>query len=857
MKSLQPSIRENYYWRIIKRHRILGTTVFILVSALGLVFTALREPVYQAQAQLKFKSSSFNSSLTDDNQFVNNLNRLINPDNFINTEIEVINSRPLIQETIKDLNQEAESDWSIDVETFRDNFTLKKLRNTNIVQLKYRDDRPEKAAEALNELIANYLDNNLAVNQEEAQATKQLIQEQLPQVEQKLQATEAAIRQIQEDTRVLVPQEAAILLTTNLANLQQQIAELQGQIANVNAQSSYIRSKLGMDSEQAIAVTSVGQSSEIQAAISQLLQLEAQLAQERSRFSENNPAIADLKTKIAQQQQLIQQKIQDIADVPEINLERVRKFGNLQQNLTAELVKLEASNLGLQQEIAALLAAEQAQQEKAESLPQVLQQIQQLERQLEASQADYEALRQQIRDVEIVNNPDVSNVRVVSYATIPNQPLRPDYLGYLAAIGLGLLAGMLLMALAEVADPSLKTIEAAKKVFGYTWLGIIPDTERSPFINQEQLEFEPTLPRVIVRDYPAVSASESYRMLQSNIKFLSTYKELKTIAVTSSVSQEGKSTVAANLACAMAQAGHKVLLVDANLHHPIQHRIWDTSNERGLSNMITEKLATSQVIQEVFPKLRFISAGTIPASPATLLDSASMKRIMQDWKDNYDFVIIDTPALDLAADAPILGRIADGILLVVKPENVNRSKANFAREIIQKSGQNILGIVFNKINPQVEPKNYFYHALEERPEDASQPRINEESKEELWLAISRMSRQFKKPKTDLTPEEILSTPVEQLQEIVNYLHQDLEALTQLVKEQEEELFMQRQMVKKLQKRVNLSRDIDRSFLEQQLAQEQEHKNMLNATLIGQRRNLERKQEILRQYHQALTAKQIP
>ena len=864
MKSSQPSIQENHYWRIIKRHRFLGTAVLLLVSALGIILTAQSNPVYEAQAKLKFRASSFNSFLTDNNQLINKLYRLINQDNFINTEIEVISSRPLIEKTITSLNRETETAQPIDVETFRNNLKLKRVGYTNILQIKYQDTDPVQATEAVNQLIVNYLAHNIAVNQEEAKVREQLIQEQLPQVEQKLQRTENAIRKIQEDTKILAPQEEAMILATNLGVLQQKIAELQGQIAYVNVQSAYIRNKLGMDSQQAIAATTVSQSPEIQEALRQMQQLESQLAEERNRDPEADPLITKLKEKIALQKQLLQQKIQNLAGSQKIKLSQIRKFGSIQQNLTVELVKLEASSLGLKQQITYLLGLEKAQQEKANLLPQVLQQLQQLKRQLAISQADYESLLQQIRNVEVTKNPSLSNVRVVSYAIVPKKPVRPNYIDYLASVGLGLLAATLIIALAEITDPSLKTIEEAKKFFGYPWLGIIPDTERLQLLNPEQLELDPSLPRVIVRDYPAVSASESYRMLQSNIKFLITYKELKTIVVTSSVFQEGKSTVAANLACAMAQAGHKVLLVDGNLHHPIQHRIWDTTfdhvvptlrRDRGLSNIITEKADTSQVIQEIFPKLHLISSGIIPPSPATLLDSPRMKDVMDNWRNSYDFVIIDTPALDLAADAPILGRIADGVLLVVKPDNLNRSKASFAKEILLRSGQNVLGIVFNKINTQLEPKNYFYHALEERPEEPSQPRLIEKSREELWLAISRMSRESQKPKVDLTPEEILATPVEELQKIVNYLQQDLEELTQLVREQEEELFMQSQMVKKLQKRVNLSRDIDRSFLEQQLAQEQEHKNMLNATLIGQRRNLEKKQQMLRQYRQALTAKQ--
>ncbi|MDJ0532553.1 MAG: polysaccharide biosynthesis tyrosine autokinase [Xenococcaceae cyanobacterium MO_207.B15] len=854
MKFLQPSFRENQYWQIIKRHRILGTTALMLVSILGIIFTTQRNPVYEAQAKLQFKSSSWNSSLKDNNQLIGNLYRLINKNDLINTEIEIINSRPLIEKTISSLNWENENSAPIDVAIFRQNLRLNKLGDTNILQIKYKDTNPVKAKEAVNQLIFNYLENS-TTNQEEGNSKKEEVEEHLSQVEKQLQQTEEAIRKIQEETKILEPQEEAMIVVKNLALLQRRIGELQGEIANVNAQSAYIRSQLGMDSRQALAATTISQSSDIQQAFSQLRILESELAQKKRHFIETSPIITDLEDRIAGQKQLIQQKIKNIPGSEAINLSQAPEFSSIKQNLTTELVKLEASNQGLREQITYFSALEKAQEEKVNLIPQVLQQIQRLKRELAASQADYESLRQQIRNIAISRNFSPSNIRVISYATVPKKPIRPQYVGYLASVGLGCLGATLMIALAEITDYSLKNIEEAKQIFGYTWLGIIPDNERVPILQTTQLNSESSLPRIIVRDYPAGAASESYRMLQSNIKFLSTYKELKTIVVTSSVSQEGKSTVAANLACGMAQAGHKVLLIDGNLHNPLQHQIWKTTSERGLSNVITEKIDAKLVTQEVFPRLYLISSGMIPSSPATLLDSSRMKEVVDNWRKSYDFVIIDTPALDLAADAPILGRIADGVLLVVRPDRVHPLKASFAKELLQKSGQNVLGIVFNKINPQAESKNYFYHALEERPEDASQPRLIEQSQEELWLAISRMSQKSKKPKLARTSQEILATPVKQLQEIITCLQQDLKELTKLVKEQEEELFMQSQMVKKLQKSVNLSKNSDRYFLEQKLLQEQERKNMLNATLIGQIRNLKRKQQMLLKYHQVLSAKQ--
>ncbi|MGB5634463.1 MAG: capsular biosynthesis protein, partial [Waterburya sp.] len=105
--------------------------------------------------------------------------------------------------------------------------------------------------------------------------------------------------------------------------------------------------------------------------------------------------------------------------------------------------------------------------------------------------------------------------------------------------------------------------------------------------------------------------------------------------------------------------------------------------------------------------------GVLPPSPATLLDSQRMRMLISYWSERYDFVIIDTPAIDFAPDAPIIGRMVDGVLLAVKLGKVERVKAHFTKQILEQSGQNVLGMVLNGINLQTESRSYYYyHSLE-------------------------------------------------------------------------------------------------------------------------------------------------
>jgi capsular exopolysaccharide synthesis family protein len=231
-------------------------------------------------------------------------------------------------------------------------------------------------------------------------------------------------------------------------------------------------------------------------------------------------------------------------------------------------------------------------------------------------------------------------------------------------------------------------------------------------MTQPNKDSELSVPELVVRDNPRSPTSESYRMLHANLKFLSSDKPLKAIVVTSAVPQEGKSTVSANLAAAMAQRERKVLLVDADLYCPLQHHIWDVPNQVGLSNVLVGEVNFKTAIKEVMSNLSVLTAGVMPPSPAALLDSRRMAALIEDCSSHYDFVIVDAPSLSVAADAPVLGRMADGVLLVVRPGVVDSVSATSAKEVLKQSGQNVLGLVVNGVVPAREPHSYYYFAKE-------------------------------------------------------------------------------------------------------------------------------------------------
>ena len=876
MEKSQVSAIVYQYWLIFKKRFPLALGIFLFVVILGTVITSFQETKYRATAKLKLREINPSSSLTELSKEIGVLSSLTQDSSPLKTEAEVIRSQPIIKKTIADLQLKDQEGKTLSVENFLLSLFVREVNSTDILQISYLDYDPQRAAEIVNTLVNNYIDNNTQVNRSEAVLARKFLQQQLPTTEATLEQLEESILKIQEDNQIISLEEESASIAISLQQIRQNIADNRSQLANSSSQSKFISDQLGMSAQQALIATAVNQSSNVQQSVEQLQQLESQLVEKQSRLTDINPEIIELKEQILLQKQLLQKQINNVAGNQGNNLLNNSQLGTIQQELALELVKLEANNVGLAKQLEYLTQIEQIQEQRAKILPQLRFQLRQLERKLAVSQDTYNLLLNKLKTIEITENQNIGNVRVLSSATVPQKPIDSRSASYLASVFLGLISAVGVIYILEMMDRSLKTVEEAKQLLGYTSLGIIPEIDRNKLPQLPIQNEDSRVPIAIVNHYPTSAISEFYRILHSNIKFLCSDKKINTVVITSSTSGEGKSSIAANLASAMAQVGKKVLLIDANLHSPIQHRIWDIYAEPGLSNFIAEQHTIDLVTQKVINNLDLIPSGAIPPSPVTLLDSRRMKSLIDNCATIYDFIIIDSPALNKAADALTLGMMADGVLLTLKPGQVNYSEAKFAQELLGQSGQNILGIVFNGVNSQVESHNYNYHSLEDiQHNEQISPNITSDQ-DSLWSTIARHQKDSHLNKTDyeLDLDEINHSSLEEIENIVLNLQTELEQLTIIVQEQEEELLLQEQTVRQLQAKLDeveagsnlrgrttldLTSDStkrDRFILERQLYQEQECHNMLHETLIGQRHNLEKRKELLLQYQKLLFAKRV-
>ncbi|MBF2017197.1 MAG: polysaccharide biosynthesis tyrosine autokinase [Rivularia sp. T60_A2020_040] len=721
MESQESSLSLEKYWQVLKRRWVPGLAIFFPVFLLSLLSSSLKKPTYIAEGKLLFQRTDVTSSLTGLGAEISKLESVgqDTTSSPLQTEAEIIRSVPVVQKTIKRLKLQDNDGNLLKYEEFLKNLTVNDIKKTDVLQVSYKDSEPEKAAKVVNTLISAYLEHNVSSRRKAARAAREFIQQQLPKAEAIVSKAEAELANFREKNNVFALQEEASKSIESLRNLQSQIGDIKTKLADISARSQQIRQQLNVNSQQALDITSLNQAGGVQDILREVQQVESQLASRRTVLTDTHPEIIALESKYNALKSLLQNRIRQTLGTNGQQLDGIDgrlQVGDLKQQLAAELVNLESTSLGLNSQIAVLSELQTSYKQRLENLPKLEQQQRQLERKIEAAQSTYSLLLKKLQEARIAENQNIGNASEVSEALVPQEPISSPLLNYLSASLLGMLVSLATMYLLESQDKSIKTIEEAKELTGLTLLGVIPDFSKPKKSILSKQEVEVAYPTLMVRDAPRSPISEAFRMLRANLKFMSADKELKVMVVTSSVPQEGKSTVAANLATSMAQMERRVLLIDGDLHRPSQHHIWELPNSEGLSNVIVGQIEVMRAIKKGMDNLDVLTCGAVPPSPASLLDSKRMASLIDSFRSYYDYVIIDAPSLNLAADAATLGQMADGVLLVVRPGVVDSVNAAFACEMLEKSGQNVLGQVVNGVVQKNERHmNYYYK--EEYPEE--------------------------------------------------------------------------------------------------------------------------------------------
>lgn len=315
-------------------------------------------------------------------------------------------------------------------------------------------------------------------------------------------------------------------------------------------------------------------------------------------------------------------------------------------------------------------------------------------RKLESLQRFLEAIRnRRLQETVDSSLPKTSIVEIYDPAEPALKQVSPK-LGLNVALGVivGLIVGVGLAFFIEYLDTSVKTIDDVEQALGAPVLGVIPQNVSS-----------------LLEEGPDSPHAEAYRVLRTNVLFSRKSEDITTMTVVSGGAGEGKSTTIFNLATIFAQNNNKVLVVDSDLRRPSLHKIIGVSNANGLTNYLMNDIRLDEVIQTTkLATLDFLPSGKLPSSSLGILNSPQMKTFVKDVKSRYDFVFFDSPPIMGVSDASILASEVDMALLIIQYRKYPQAMTVRAKQMVEKVGGNLLGVVLNNINISQDSYYYYY-----------------------------------------------------------------------------------------------------------------------------------------------------
>jgi len=311
----------------------------------------------------------------------------------------------------------------------------------------------------------------------------------------------------------------------------------------------------------------------------------------------------------------------------------------------------------------------------------------------------YDALMQRAKETGLSGELRASNIRIVDQAEVPRSPVRPrKSVNLLLGLVGGLMAGVGLAFFVEYIDNRVKSPDEIRQFLGLSFLGLVPAVKDLNLKDGQS----PVVSNAVPQNF-----AEAFREIRTSVMFSSADDGSRAVLVTSTQPSEGKSVVAANLAISLAQAGLRVLIVDADMRKPRLHDLMKVKQEPGLSSLLVGRAKASEVVLKTSTSnLWVMPAGPNPPNPAELLGSTRFADLLKTLGEHFDWVVIDSPPVMAVTDPSVVAFRTTGVIFVIGSEQVNRHKALTAVQKLTASKAKILGAILNRAN--VERNPYYY-----------------------------------------------------------------------------------------------------------------------------------------------------
>jgi capsular exopolysaccharide synthesis family protein len=711
------------YVRVIYKRRWIALPVFLILFVIGAINAFRETPIYQASVQLLIQK---------DAPKVASLDQLFegqdsSEDDFIQTQFRILQSRTLARKTLDALNlwsaprlgngpeehasisftglvgtaagtaielakkpfthsappapvkTEAVDDalpettaQSERIDEFLGGLAIVPVRGSQIAEIRYSSTDPIFAAQAANTVAKAYIEQNLESKFNTSKEATDWLSDRLTEQRKAVEASEAALQAYKEQNGgVSIVDGGSNIVVQRLTDLNSALTKAKTERFNKEAAYNQLKSAEvtgALDTMPAVLANDY-----IQKLRTDLSDLQRQQAQLAERYGERHAEMI---------------KIRGTVQTAEAKLKA--ELGKVVESAHSEYQAASSEEQNLQ-------SALDAQKGEALSMNRKGIEYGVLQREAESNRQIYDALMQRTKETGISGELKRTNVRVVDAAETPRSPISPNVSRELTvSFAMSLFFACGIAFFFEYLDSRIKSPQELKAYLAVPFLGMVPSIGKVK-------EGDPMLSS----DVPA-NFGEAFKAIRTNVLFSSAEEGMRSLVVTSSGPGEGKSVISANLAIALAQAGQRVLLMDADMRRPRVHEIFGTDQEPGLSNVLTGNAKASEAIRRSTSVhgLWLLSSGHIPPNPAELLGSHRYRDFMGSLDEHFDWVVVDSPPVLVVTDGAIVANQASGVVFVVSADKTSRHAARAAVDQLNSANAHIIGSVLNRVDLQRHP--YYY-----------------------------------------------------------------------------------------------------------------------------------------------------
>jgi capsular exopolysaccharide synthesis family protein len=667
------------YWRIIRIRKTVILAVFLLVVITATLVTFILPESYSSTARIKVERDQTDIPFTTDPRLAGGQ---YDP-YFIQNEFETIKSERVLSNVVAGLNLNDE--WGkkynggLALKTHESIFRLKNMmdlqpeRNTSFIDIKVYSEKPEEAANLANEVARAYQSYRKEVRRNLSMGGIAALEARLKEQEAKIHTEQTNVDRLREEFKISDAMAAADAPTMMMSA--ETLRKLEGMRIELDAQVSHeetlLNSLKAMPREKLVYSLPTAAPDQILTSLVEQKNLAEQaLIIKKKDYGDEHPEVVKLRGQVEDLKNKIDNQVDGILLGLDTRVSAVREQLNQLKN---EVEKAKTNDIAIASQTQPYWEAKH----KLDDLKKFSQILT-----MKILSENIEASLPKTTMVEIMDDA-LPGIRPVK----PNKPLN-------IALGIiiGLVVGVGLAFFIEYLDTSVKTIDDVERSLQSPVLGVIPQNVG-----------------LVLEEGADSPHAEAYRVLRTNILFSRKDEKLNTVAVVSAGAGEGKSTTVFNLASVFAQSKQRTLIVDSDLRRPTLHKMLGVSNGLGLTNYLMKQNTLEEVIQTSdLPTLDFLASGKLPSSSLGILNSNQMKDLINELKRRYDFVFFDSPPIMGVSDASILASEVDMTLQVIQYRRYPQPMNIRAKQLIEKVGGNLVGIVLNNINMSQDESYYYY-----------------------------------------------------------------------------------------------------------------------------------------------------